>query len=149
MARGLITDEVVGRWRELLPRLGVDKKFLTGRNGPCPACGGRDRFRFHDRTKNGDYYCNQCGAGKGLGLVMKVNGWDARTAVKAIRELIGGAPYPVSQMDKAHRAARAFFDAQPDRQEIRDKARLNILLDENISFEAAMKLLEMLPPKVA
>ncbi len=144
-----ISDEVTGRWREVLPRLGVDKKFLTGKNGPCPACGGKDRFRFTDRTKNGDYYCNQCGAGLGFKLVMKVNGWDARITTKQIRRVIGGYPARDEPMDKAHRAARAFFDSQPDPQEKRTKARLNILLDENISFENAMKLLEMLPRKVA
>lgn len=52
-----------GRWREVLPALGVDAKFLTGKNCPCPMCGGKDRFRFIDRkSSNGDgmWVCNQC-----------------------------------------------------------------------------------------
>jgi phage/plasmid primase-like uncharacterized protein len=41
-----------GRWREILPALGIDGRFLTGKNCPCPMCGGRDRFRLIDsRTK--------------------------------------------------------------------------------------------------
>jgi hypothetical protein len=78
-----------GRWREILPQLGVATKFLSGRNMPCPACGGRDRFRFHDRSKDGDYFCNQCGPGKGIGLVAKVNGWDFITAVRAVDKITG------------------------------------------------------------
>ena len=30
-----------GRWREILPRLGIDARFLVNRHGPCPLCGGR------------------------------------------------------------------------------------------------------------
>ena len=50
-----------GRWRQILPALGIDARFLTGRNCPCPICGGKDRFRFIDR-KDGDgmWLCSQC-----------------------------------------------------------------------------------------
>ena len=52
-----------GRWREILPALGIDPCYLTGHNCPCPMCGGADRFRFIDRRgKDGDgmWVCNQC-----------------------------------------------------------------------------------------
>ena len=78
-----------GRWREILPSLGVHPKVLNGKNQPCPACGGTDRFRFTDRHKDGDYYCNQCGAGKGIGLLMKVHGWDFKTAAQQVDALLG------------------------------------------------------------
>ncbi|MDI5829610.1 hypothetical protein MJN51_36035, partial [Salmonella enterica subsp. enterica serovar Kentucky] len=35
------------------------------RHAPCPACGGKDRFRFDDNGR-GSFICNQCGAGDGL-----------------------------------------------------------------------------------
>lgn len=108
-----VTDEVEGRWKEILPQLGIHRKFLTGRNIACPVCGGKDRFVYSDRTKNGDYLCRQCGAGQGLSLVMKVNGWDARTAVKAIRQVIGGT-YKPERLDWKHRIARKFFNSCPD-----------------------------------
>lgn len=37
-----------GRWTSILPALGIDSKFLKRRNGPCPMCGGKDRYRFTD-----------------------------------------------------------------------------------------------------
>lgn len=43
---------VRGNWPHVLMSLGIASGFLTGRHGPCPGCGGRDRFRFDDR--NGD-----------------------------------------------------------------------------------------------
>src|SRR3954469_9007676 len=29
-----------GRWAEILPRLGLDRKFLSGKHGGCPVFGG-------------------------------------------------------------------------------------------------------------
>lgn len=81
------------RWREILPQLGIDTRFLTNKHGACPLCGGKDRFRFDDRDGEGTYYCNQCGAGVGLILVRKKHGWDFRTACAEIDKLIGkGTP---------------------------------------------------------
>lgn len=37
-----------GRWREILPQLGIDTSYLRTRHGPCPLCGGKDRFRWDD-----------------------------------------------------------------------------------------------------
>ena len=35
-----------GRWREILPALGIAESFLTGRNCACPLCGGTDRSAY-------------------------------------------------------------------------------------------------------
>jgi putative DNA primase/helicase len=82
------------RWREILPQLGVETRFLTNRHGPCPLCGGRDRFRFDDRDGSGSYFCNQCGAGVGIILVRKLHGWDHATACAEIDKIIGTRSEP-------------------------------------------------------
>jgi putative DNA primase/helicase len=81
-----------GRWREILPSLGIPVKFLNGKHQPCPACGGRDRARFDDRRGNGDYFCSHCGAGDGFDLLRKVNGWDFKESAKRVDEIIGNLP---------------------------------------------------------
>jgi putative DNA primase/helicase len=83
-----------GRWREILPLLGIETRFLQNKHGPCPLCGGKDRFRFDDRDGSGSYYCNQCGPGAGLLLIRKLRGWDHRTACGEVDKIIGtvGAP---------------------------------------------------------
>lgn len=80
-----------GRWHEILPQLGIDTRFLVNKHGPCPLCGGRDRYRFDDRDGSGSYYCHQCGAGSGLILVRKKNGWDHKTACDEIDKIIGNS----------------------------------------------------------
>lgn len=69
-----VREYAKGKWTAILPVLGVDSKFLGRRNGPCPICGGKDRFRFTDYNGEGRYYCNQCGPGDGFDLVEKVTG---------------------------------------------------------------------------
>jgi putative DNA primase/helicase len=83
------------RWREILPRLGVDTRFLFNRHGSCPLCGGKDRFRFDDRDGTGSYFCNQCGAGRGLLLIRKLRGWDYKTACDAVDKIIGNGAAPI------------------------------------------------------
>jgi putative DNA primase/helicase len=92
-----------GRWREILPQLGIDIRFLHNKHGPCPICGGKDRFRFDDRDGSGSYYCSQCGPGLGLLLIRKLRGWDHKTACAEVDKIIGGgtvAP-PTSHASKS------------------------------------------------
>jgi putative DNA primase/helicase len=83
-----------GRWREILMALGVNPRFLVNKHGPCPICGGKDRYRFDDKDGTGSYYCNQCGPGTGVILLRKLNGWDHATACRKVDEIIGTADRP-------------------------------------------------------
>lgn len=96
-----------GRWREILPILGIAPRFLVNKHGPCPLCGGRDRYRFDDKNGDGTYYCNQCGPGPGLLLVRKLHGWDFATACAEVDKIIGAdrAP-PTADAKKDAKGAR-------------------------------------------
>jgi len=96
------------RWREILPIFGIDTRFLTNKHGPCPICGGKDRFRFDDRDGTGSYYCNQCGAGTGILLIRKLNGWDHKTACDEVDNIIGigNAKLPTKAQPNDHRRSR-------------------------------------------
>lgn len=63
-----------GRWTAILPAMGVDARYLSKKHGPCPFCGGIDRYRFTDQNGEGRYYCNQCGPGDGFDLFRKLTG---------------------------------------------------------------------------
>lgn len=76
------------RWPGLLLALGVDQKYLTGRHGPCPFCGGRDRYRFDDKGR-GMFFCGQCGSGDGFTFLRRMFGWDFNEAANRLRPLVG------------------------------------------------------------
>jgi putative DNA primase/helicase len=85
-----LRERARGRWHGLLPSLGVESRYLTGKHGPCPICReGRDRFRFDDKDGRGTWICGQCGAGDGVALVMQVHGCDFREAASRIEALVG------------------------------------------------------------
>lgn len=56
----LIRAAARSRWPEIISHLaGLDASTLTGSHGPCPKCGGSDRFRMID-AEAGALLCNQC-----------------------------------------------------------------------------------------
>jgi len=72
----------------------VQPKFLEKRHGPCPICGGKDRFRFDDKEGEGTYFCNQCGAGTGLLLLRKLHSWSHKQACDAVDQVLGTDYHP-------------------------------------------------------
>jgi putative DNA primase/helicase len=108
MSRHMTIERARGRWREILPQLGIDASYLKNRHGPCPLCGGRDRFRFDDKDGSGSYYCNQCGPGPGIMLVRELKGWDHATACQEIDAIIGtdAPPVPVAKKTDAEKHHR-------------------------------------------
>lgn len=92
MGRAMANADTEGRWRGILRTLGVDSKTLSGKNVPCPFCGGKDRFRFGPTTKFGAWICNQCGSGAGIDLVMRLRNLDRRAAWKLVLGVADTAP---------------------------------------------------------
>ena len=82
-------DAAKGKWKGILLQLGVDRAHLSGKHGPCPLCGGHDRFRFDNKHGNGSYICGQCGAGTGMQFLQTLNGWDFATAAGEVDKVLG------------------------------------------------------------
>lgn len=85
-------DEAVGRWPGILQQLGLDPKFLNKKHGPCPVCGGSDRYRFDDKGGRGTWFCSQCGSGDGFALLQRLYGWNFSQAAKEVDRLVGVVP---------------------------------------------------------
>jgi putative DNA primase/helicase len=81
-----------GQWFVILTMLGLDSQYLRNRHGPCPVCGGTDRFRWDDRNGDGTFYCNQCGAGSGFDLVMRTHACSFSQAARLVNQVIGTHP---------------------------------------------------------
>ena len=80
------------RWPGVLAQLGIGEQFLRQKKaGPCPSCGGRDRYTFDNRRGRGDFICRGCGAGDGFELLQRVHGWQFGEAVRRVAEAAGVA----------------------------------------------------------
>ncbi|HYI43680.1 MAG TPA: primase-helicase zinc-binding domain-containing protein [Sphingomicrobium sp.] len=86
-----IADQALNKWPGILARFGLQLNF-SGKQTPCPLCGGRDRFRFDDKEGRGTWICNVCGAGDGIQLLMRKQGWSFATAAAEVRAIIGEVP---------------------------------------------------------
>ncbi len=85
--------------------------------GPCPACGGRDRFQVH--TVKNTWLCRQCPAGGGvIDLVMHLHSVAFRDAISILtgarpaHELRKPAqgPVPARKEEKSHAERLAYAD---------------------------------------
>jgi len=84
-----IAEIARGHWRLLLPALGVPKEAMTLKHGPCPLCGGTDRYRWVNYQESGSYICNQCGNGDGFDLVVRLTGVSFGLLSIKIRDMLG------------------------------------------------------------
>jgi len=89
MQRERIGDLCVGRWESILTSLGVASEFMSKKHGPCPACKGKDRYRFDNKDGRGSWFCSKCGAGDGFSLLRKLNGWSFAEAAREVERVLG------------------------------------------------------------
>ena len=92
-----LNEAATGRWPEILSSLGgLTDQQLQDTHQPCPLCGGTDRYRFDDQNGSGSWFCNQCGgkhhaggAGSGMDLLMRLKGWEFKTAAQHLEQHLG------------------------------------------------------------
>ncbi|WP_410198468.1 primase-helicase zinc-binding domain-containing protein [Aeromonas caviae] len=119
-----VASVACGHWPELLAAVGIDTPH-RGKHGPCPACGGKDRFRLDDKGGRGTWICSQCGNGDGLDLVCRVTNKSPKEAAELLAPLVGlsaGGLDP-AERERIHQQqqARAEADAKQAEQ-LRQKA---------------------------
>lgn len=94
-----VKRDSVGKWPEIFFQLRV--AVGHGEHRPCPACGGKDRFRFDDKDGRGTWFCNQCGAGDGIALLKRTMGLSYADSIRRIADIIGHIDYPVEGKPKS------------------------------------------------
>ncbi|HBM2932186.1 primase-helicase zinc-binding domain-containing protein [Klebsiella pneumoniae] len=121
-----VTSAAAGRWPYVLAGLSIDVPDSSRRHAPCPACGGKDRFRFDDNGR-GSFICNQCGAGDGLDLIKKVNKCDTTEAAQLAADVLGidyraaeSAPDAASQRQRQLAADRQQREQERQKQAAED-----------------------------
>jgi putative DNA primase/helicase len=101
------TEAARGKWRGILLHFGVDEKFLRDLHGPCPCCGGKDRFRFDDKDGNGSSFCSQCGAKSGMHLLMDLRGWTFPDAAREVDKILGVVQVEAAKQERTEEQKRA------------------------------------------
>ena len=82
--------EFNGAWRQTLENYGCH--LPSGRHhGPCPVCGGKDRFRFDDKEGWGTWFCSQCDPQSGGGLLL-LSRFLGKPTIEVANELLGNTP---------------------------------------------------------
>ncbi|UOO93567.1 DUF7146 domain-containing protein [Vitreoscilla stercoraria] len=113
-----IAHHAIGQWHYVLTALGVPAQSLTNKHQPCPACGGKDRFRFDDKQGKGTFICSHMDGlgGDGFALVQHVYGCDIKEAMRLVAGVLGMTeanplperktpPQPPQQPQKDHLAS--------------------------------------------
>lgn len=85
-----VRDAAQGRWKDLIfPSFGIAVPGKNLAHGPCPICGGKDRFRCDDKMGKGTWICSQCGAGDGFSLIEKSRGLAYSDVLKEVGAAVG------------------------------------------------------------
>lgn len=76
-------------WLNVLPQFGIHKDFLTKKEGPCPICNGKTRFRFKNTNKLGEWFCTKCEGGNALTLLRLFTGRSDKSILSDINRFSG------------------------------------------------------------
>lgn len=86
-----LKQDANGRWEGIYSSFGIQVPE-NYKHGPCPVCGGKDRFRLiKDRKESGSWYCSQCdkSSGDGWDLVQRFFGIDFIEACNKVAPIVG------------------------------------------------------------
>ena len=119
-----IKSLAAGRWVTILTAAGLPSAALSGKNGPCPKCGGTDRFAaFRDVAETGGVNCRKCHNernGDGIATVQWWRGCTFAEAVQIVSDALGisgpqpksnGKPRIVARYDYRDEAGSVVFQA--------------------------------------
>ncbi|MFA6303147.1 MAG: primase-helicase zinc-binding domain-containing protein, partial [Legionella sp.] len=105
-----VIKKAEGYWPYILENLGIEASYLKNKHGPCPVCGGKDRFRFDNKAGTGSFFCNHCGAGRAIKLLMLFHQWSFKLAIEAVAKIlnINAGSYSTASIHISNHLKKAF-----------------------------------------
>lgn len=88
----------IASWPGVLAQLGVPENYLRKKHGPCPGCGGKDRYFFDNKFGHGNFFCRNCHpkGGDGFELLQLVFRWSFSEAREQVIDAAGLSDRDVS-----------------------------------------------------
>lgn len=84
-----VNRQASGRWKDILVGLGIlSSHQVSGKDQPCPMCGGTDRFKYTDFEREGLYYCRGCGPSNSWKLVQEIKHIDFPAALRLVGDYL-------------------------------------------------------------
>ena len=90
-----VAQAAAGKWPVVIRQLtGIAASNLTGKYGPCPKCGGKDRWRtFADFEQTGGANCFLCGRmADGFALLQNLRNCSFPESLQLVAELLNIEP---------------------------------------------------------
>lgn len=85
-----VRDAAQGNWKTMIfPAFGLQVPGKPNVHGPCPICGGKDRFRCDDKLGKGSWFCNHCNAGDGFSLIEKAREMNYSEVLHEVASVLG------------------------------------------------------------
>jgi phage/plasmid primase-like uncharacterized protein len=155
---GAVRMAAYGRWDYIHRALGVQLQTTSYRkHTPCPACGGRDRFRvLPEYQETGSWFCGGGGnqrAGDGFALLNHAFNWDSYQQFAAVGELLGvAAPnaetrIALRQQAEKHEAMMQAKARQKDERRRLDTDLIDALRDFDDALECRQRAQQAVKPR--
>ncbi|TXH72904.1 MAG: hypothetical protein E6Q85_06205 [Thiothrix sp.] len=143
---GAVRMAAYGRWDYIHRTLGVHLQTTSHRkHTPCPACGGRDRFRvLPEYQETGNWFCGGGGnqqTGDGFALLSHAFNWDSYQQFSAVGELLGvAAPNAETRMALRQQAEKYEAMMQAKVRQKDERRRLDVdLIDALRNFDETLE----------
>ena len=76
-----------GKWDGIIVAL-LGEEAVNRKHGPCPICGGTDRYRYDNNRNDGDWFCSFCGVGDGFKLLTEALAIDFAEAARRVDQIV-------------------------------------------------------------
>ena len=141
-----------GQWREILTANGI-KLPEPKKHGPCPICGGKDRFRLEERkaeeAARGVWVCSHCDCkgGDGLSLYQQATGQSMSEAIRSLASYLGlsGSMSAADHARIEKQRQKAAKDAEQQRQKEARQREAAAALAQRMEVEAVPCMAEQVP----
>ncbi|TXH76474.1 MAG: hypothetical protein E6Q85_03925 [Thiothrix sp.] len=155
---GAVRMAARGRWEFIHRAFGISLQTTPHRkHTPCPACGGKDRFRvLPEYSETGRWFCSGGGnqqTGDGFALLNHAFNWDTYQQFAAVADLLGiASPDAETRQALRHQAAQyeAMMQAKVRRKDERrrlDTDLIDALRVFEVAFEFRQRIQQAVKPQ--